>query len=113
VGYSPTKASSLSIISDDAGQLNVFDHALCRIHAESIINRLMPFDAHSKAVDEVREQLWLIYHGLKAYKLNPTAVQAEDIKARFQVMCSTQTVYATLNQALKRMGNNGMEVNFT
>lgn len=33
-----------SIISDDAGQFNVFDHALCWIHAERIINRLIPLN---------------------------------------------------------------------
>jgi hypothetical protein len=30
------------------------------------------------------------------YKLGPTATQAEDIKSRFQTMCSTKTAYATL-----------------
>ena len=91
---------TLSIVSDDAGQFNVFDHALCWIHAERIINRLIPLnDEHVKAVDGVREQLWQIYRDLKTYKLAPTASQAEDIKLRFQAMCSTPTAYATLNQA--------------
>jgi hypothetical protein len=31
---------NFSIVSDDAGQFNVFDHALCWINAERIINRL-------------------------------------------------------------------------
>jgi len=47
---------------------------------------------------------------LKAYKLAPTVAQAEDIKSRFQALCNTPTVYATLNQALKRMGNNQHEL---
>jgi hypothetical protein len=35
---------------DDAGQFNVFDHALCWIHAERVINRLIPLnDDHVKA----------------------------------------------------------------
>jgi hypothetical protein len=47
---------NFSIISDDAGQFNVFDHALCWIHAERIINRLIPLnDDHIKAIDAVRE----------------------------------------------------------
>ena len=102
---------NFSIVSDDAGQFNVFDHALCWIHAERIINRLIPLnDEHVKAVDAVREQLWQLYRDLKSYKLDPTALQAEDIKFRFQTMCSTHTAYATLNQALKRMGNNQQEL---
>ena len=103
--------ANFSIISDDAGQFNVFDHALCWIHAERLINRLIPLnDAHVNAVDAVREQLWQLYRDLKAYKLEPTASQVEDIKSRFQAMCETQTAYATLNQVLKRMGNNQHEL---
>ena len=102
---------NFSIVSDDAGQFNVFDHALCWIHAERIINRLIPLnDEHVKAVDAVREQLWQIYRDLKRYKLDPTALQAEDITVRFQTMCRTETTYSTLNQALKRMGNNQQEL---
>lgn len=32
----------MAIIPYDAGQFNVFDHALCRIHAERLVNRLIP-----------------------------------------------------------------------
>jgi Transposase IS66 family len=103
--------TTLGIVSDDAGQFNVFDHALCWIHAERIVNRLIPLNAeHVKAVDDTREQLWQIYRDLKAYKLEPTASQAEDITARFKTMCSTKTAYVTLNIALKRMGNNQHEL---
>ena len=103
--------SDFSIISDDAGQFNVFDHALCWIHAERVINRLIPLnDAHIKAVDGIRGQLWSIYHELKAYKLNPVAAQTDNIKQRFQMMCQTKTCYETLNQALKRMGKNQHEL---
>ena len=103
--------TTLSIISDDAGQFNVFDHALCWIHAERIINRLIPLnDLYVKAVDDTREQLWQIYRDIKAYKLNPTPYQAEDIKTRFKLMCSTKTAYLTLNFALKRMGDNQHEL---
>jgi hypothetical protein len=102
---------NLSIVSDDAGQFNVFDHALCWIHAERLINRLIALnDDHINAVDAVREQLWQLYRDLKAYKLEPTSTQAEDIRFRFQTMCSTKTAYATLNQVLKRMGNNQHEL---
>ena len=103
--------ASLSIISDDAGQFNVFDHALCWIHAERIINRLIPLNAeHVKAVDNTREQLWQIYRNLKAYKLEPTAIQAEEIKSQFKTMCDAKTAYVTLNLALQRMGNNQHEL---
>ena len=83
--------TTLSIISDDAGQFNVFDHALCWIHAERIINRLIPLNPeHVKAVDDTCEQPWQIYRELKTYKLDPTAIQAEDIKSRFKTMGNNQ-----------------------
>jgi hypothetical protein len=54
-------SSELVIMSDDAGQFNVFDHVLCWIHAERIINRLIPLNEnHEKAVNWVREQIWQI-----------------------------------------------------
>ena len=104
-------SSDFSIISDDAGQFNVFDHALCWIHAERVINRLIPLsDSHTKAVDNARDQLWSIYHDLKAYKLKPVTEQADNIRQRFQLLCSTKTCYETLNQALGRMGKNQHEL---
>ena len=103
--------SDLVIMSDDAGQFNVFDHVLCWIHAERVINRLIPLnEGHEKAVNWVREQIWLLYADIKWYKLNPEPAQAEEIRARFEELCRTKTCYATLNQALKRMGDNQQEL---
>ncbi|TXL06431.1 hypothetical protein BMR08_15420, partial [Methylococcaceae bacterium CS2] len=84
-----------------------FDHALCWIHAERVINRLIPLNnEHIKAVDDARDQLWSIYHDLKAYKLHPATEQADSIRQRFQVLCQANTCYETLNKALNRMGKN-------
>jgi hypothetical protein len=103
--------SDLVILSDDAGQFNVFDHALCWIHAERIINRLVPLnEAHEKAVNWVREQIWQLYADIKSYKTHPEPGQAEEIRARFEELCRTTTCYATLNQALKRLGDNQHEL---
>jgi hypothetical protein len=44
--------TDLALMSDDAGQFNVFDHALCWIHAERLVNRLIPLnDKQQKAVN--------------------------------------------------------------
>lgn len=103
--------ADFGIISDDAGQFNVFDHALCWIHAERVINRLIPQNEQQiQAVAQARDQLWGIYRDLKVYKLNPTPTQAEEITQRFVSLCQTKTCYATLNQALKRMGKNQHEL---
>ena len=101
----------LGIMSDDAGQFNVFDHALCWIHAERVINRLIPLNSNQAiAVEEIRGEIWAIYRDLKAYKSNPVAAQADNIRQRFQELCQTKTCYATMNEALKRMGKNEHEL---
>jgi hypothetical protein len=46
-------------VSDDAGQFNAFQHALCWIHAERDISRLMPLnDTHRQVQIWVQKQLW-------------------------------------------------------
>jgi hypothetical protein len=103
--------SDLVIMSDDAGQFNIFDHILCWIHAERLINRLIPLnEGHEKAVNWAREQIWQLYADIKAYKITPQPEQAQEIRARFEELCRTRTCYETLNQALKRLGNNQHEL---
>jgi hypothetical protein len=56
-----------SIVSDDAGQFNVFDPALCWIHAERGIYRLIPLNqTHRKAVHWAREQIGRPVCGFKS-----------------------------------------------
>ena len=63
----------MTIVSDDAGQFNVFAHALCWIQAERGINRLIPFnDNHRKAQSWVQKQIWNLYADLKTYQAAPT-----------------------------------------
>ncbi len=102
---------NLGIVSDDAGQFNVFDHALCWIHAERLITRLIPVnDLQKQAVNWARGEVWSIYAGLKIYKTAPNPAHATRLKAQFHQLVSTRTDYETLNQILKRMGNNQHEL---
>jgi len=103
--------SNLAVISDDAGQFNVFDHALCWIHAERLIYRLIPLnEQHKAAVKWVRSQVWAIYKDLKAYKLSPDERQKQRIREDFIHLFQTRTTYETLNQLLKRLGKNEHEL---
>ena len=102
---------NLGIVSDDAGQFNVFDHALCWIHAERLMTRLIPVnDLQKQAVSWARDEVWSIYAGLKIYKTAPDPAHATRLKAQFHQLVSTRTDYETLNQILKRMGNNQHEL---
>ena len=103
--------SAMAIVSDDAGQFNVFQHALCWIHAERGINRLIPLNAgHRNAQAWVRQQLWAIYADLKAYKINPNEALNARIRADFDALCTTRTDFASLTQALRRLHRNKAEL---
>jgi hypothetical protein len=95
------------IVSDDAGQFNVCRHALCWIHAERNINKLVPLNTtHAKQITWVRGRMWDLYADLKAYKTDPllqTPSVQEEIRERFQEVCRTRTAYQTLNGQLKRL----------
>lgn len=103
--------AQLGVMSDDAGQFNVFDHALCWIHAERLINRLIPSnEVQRKAIHWAREGVWTLYADLKRYKKSPDPEQAEEIRAYFDELFRTRTNYATLNAQLKRLANNREEL---
>ena len=114
--------ATMGIVSDDAGQFNVFRHALCWIHAERNINKLVPLNpTHAKHIAWARCQIpvlsvveaWDLYADLKAYKtdasLQTSAFQAE-IRERFDELCRTRTDYQTLNEHLKRLARSKEEL---
>jgi hypothetical protein len=104
-------APDLAILSDDAGQFDVLIHALCWIHAERVLAKLLGFNAPQRAaLASTRSELWAIYDALKAYKKAPDVLTAAAIEARFGKLCATRTGYASLDQALKRMRRNQAEL---
>jgi hypothetical protein len=104
-------APGLAIISDDAGQFDVLQHALCWIHAERNLARLVGFNEEQReALARVRGELWGIYASLKAYQARPGKRARARIEARFETLCTTRTCFATLNQALKRLHRNKAEL---
>ena len=104
-------APDLAILSDDAGQFDVLLHALCWVHVERNLVKLVGFnDAQRKALADVRSQLWAIYDALKAYKLKPRQRERARIEKSFEKLCTTRTCFETLNQALKRMHRSKAEL---
>jgi hypothetical protein len=103
--------NDIVIVSDDAGQFNVFLHALCWIHAERTIHKLVGISsAHQQALDHIRCQIWQFYAELKAYKAAPDQEKKNALNARFDEIFTCQTCFATLNQALKRIYKNKKEL---
>lgn len=101
----------LVIVSDDAGQFDVLLHALCWIHAERGIQKLVGFnDAQREAVEHIRSRIWDYYGELKAYKQAPCEEKKRELETRFDALFSTRTCYQSLNQALKRIAQNKREL---
>jgi hypothetical protein len=99
-GFNP----ELVILSDGAGQFAILLHALCWIHAERLIHKLIPVsDSQRAAVCLVREQLWTLYRNLKAYKIQPDTDKIAALKARFDALFTQSTSYETLNNLLQRL----------
>jgi len=99
------------IVSDDAGQFNILQHALCWIHAERAINRLDGFtEKDRRALEKKREQIWRFYAALKKYRKNPSEKRKVKLEKRFDKIFDSKTCYATLNKALKRLYQNKAEL---
>jgi hypothetical protein len=92
------------IVSDDAGQFNLFLHALCWVHADRVIEKLVGYsDNQKEALEETRSRIWKLYTDLKEYKKSPTEEKKSHLEAWFDEIFTTQTCFASLNQALKRL----------
>jgi len=99
-GFNP----ELVIVSDCAGQFAIQLHALCWIHAERLIHKLIPVnDLQRQAIALVRDEVWNLYADLKTYKQQPSDEAAEQLKARFDAIFTRQTGYETLDKLLQRL----------
>ncbi len=100
-------APDLGIISDGAGQFRMWSHGLCWVHAERLINKLIPFTRGQKlAVEKVQGEIWDFYQDLKAYKkLTAPEQQQEKVKLeqRFDQIFTLTSSFETLNQVLRRL----------
>jgi hypothetical protein len=104
-------SKNLVIVSDDAGQFNVLLHALCWIHANRAIDKIIPFTDQAKEdLDTIKDQIWQLYEGLKAYKANPKPTDKKRLRDLFDEIFTQTTSSAALNLALKRIYNNKSEL---
>ncbi|MBK1650449.1 IS66 family transposase [Rhabdochromatium marinum] len=101
----------LVIVSDGAGQFAILLHALCWVHAERLIHKLIPLNERQRLDQErVRDEIWTLYADLKAYQRAPDPAAVADLRARFETIFSQKTSFATLNQTLKRLKTHQSEL---
>src|SRR5947209_3903536 len=99
------------VVSDDAGQFNVGQHALCWIHAERLVHKLEAFtDQQRRAQQHVRGLIWWFYGHLKSYRLDPTLRRRSELRARFDRIFRRNTGFATLDRLLQRLYANKPEL---
>jgi hypothetical protein len=93
------------IVSDDAGQFRVSVHALCWVHAERLVHKLVPAnDKQRNAIAVAKRMIWWFYRCLKEYKLAPSPQQAEVLRARFdRIFKRSATGYVMLDRLLRRL----------
>lgn len=92
------------IVSDDAGQFRVGTHALCWVHTERLLHKLMPATpGQVKHVETLRELIWLFYKALKDFSRSPSRRAAQGLEVRFDRIFSIRTGYGDLDKLLSRL----------
>ncbi len=92
------------IVSDGAGQFRVGLHALCWVHAERLVHKLVPATPEQRrAVEVTRALIWWLYADLKAWARDPCPRRAAALRARFDRIFRRRTNYATLDRLLARL----------
>jgi Transposase IS66 family len=92
------------VVSDDAGQFRIARHALCWVHAERHLQKLMPASPkQAQAVELVREAIWCFYRSLKLWKQSPTPGAEASFRRQFNRIFGQHTGYKDLDALLARL----------
>lgn len=92
------------IVSDDAGQFRVGNHALCWVHAERLLQKLMPATPRQvRLVETVRDLMWRFYRALKSVKRTPSPGLAAAFHERFSRIFSLRSGYDDLDKLSARL----------
>jgi hypothetical protein len=99
------------VLSDDAGQFVVGQHALCWVHAERLVHKLDTFtDPQRAAQQRMRKLIWNFYADLKLYRLNPSQRHRRVLRARFDRIFRRRTGFVSLDRLLARLHANKVEL---
>jgi hypothetical protein len=92
------------VVSDGAGQFRIGDHALCWVHAERLVHKLMPMTPDQRqAVDVMRQLIWWFYRDLKSFRRAPCPRRAAALRVRFERLFKRRTGYVMLDRLLARL----------
>lgn len=92
------------IVSDDAGQFRVGEHALCWVHAERLLHKLMPVTPQQvRVVENIRDLIWSFYKALKGFKQKSSHGLIAAFNMRFERIFTIRTGYVELDELLTRL----------
>jgi hypothetical protein len=99
------------IVSDEAGQFDVFEHALCWLHAERHLRQIVCVsEEQQRLVDLQRHLVWWFYADLKVYKEEPSPERRTALRQRFDRVFGRVTGFAELDEAVARIHANKEEL---
>jgi hypothetical protein len=81
-----------TVLSDGAGQFDVFVPALCRLHVERPPARPVPHhEKHRQAIEQVRQGIRDLYEGLRAYRQVPSPAASDALGKQFDELVARRT----------------------
>jgi hypothetical protein len=99
------------VVSDDAGQFRIGQHALCWVHAERHLQKLMPASPkQAKAVELVRKTIWCFSRSLKLWKQSPSPSAEASFRRQFNRIFGQHTGYKDLDELLARLARRKSEL---
>ena len=99
------------VLSDGAGQFDVFIHALCWVHMERLIHKLIGVSKEQRRlIKKMRGLIWRYYRSLKDYKRKPLPSRAIALRQRFDRIFNRITGFKTLDELLDRIHNHKEEL---
>src|ERR671939_1184428 len=99
------------IVSDDAARFDVLTHALCWVHAERHLRRVVCATAEQqRLVDLQRQLVWWLYADLKLYKADPDPARRAALRQRFGRIFGRVTGFTELDEVVARIRANRAEL---
>lgn len=94
-------SKDLGVLSDDAGQFDIFDHALCWIHEERHLKQIVPLNEQIRQeIEQILSRFWKLYQGLKAYRKTPLEIAKRSLENEFDALFKMETISGVFNTAL-------------
>lgn len=98
---------SVIMLSDGAGQYNIGKHALCWIHAERAIKKLVPINKNEATeINLILDQNKLYYQELKKFRINPSIEKKQIISDQFDTIFNQHVNNPRLAKVLENFMKN-------